>query len=121
MTVTDKKTGKQTTELRPTGVLQRARRSKLEAGLYPQLVGQCLAMAGSSLEWGLNSYHRQQATRVGLECKSSIRQVRAYKDNLYDLMALRDAIIGGGALSAEDAAVAQAEGVVLRGTRLCFR
>jgi hypothetical protein len=114
--VTDKKSGLKTTELRPVGLLQRAHRAKLEAGAYPQMVGQSLGMFGSALELGINTYHRRQSSKVGYECRSSIKQVKLYQDTINDLFRERDAIIAGGGLAADDLAVAKAEGTLLRAT-----
>ncbi|MBU6451204.1 MAG: hypothetical protein KGS72_05475 [Cyanobacteria bacterium REEB67] len=114
--VTDKQSGVRTTALRPVGLLQHPSRAKLEAGAYPQMVGQSLGMCGSALELGINAYHRHQATRVGYECRSSIKQVKGYKDNFERLFAERDAIIAGGSIAADDLPAAKAEGKLLRAT-----
>jgi hypothetical protein len=116
VTTTNDKTKKKTTVTKIAPVLQRTKRAKLEGGFYPQLVGQALAGAGSGLEMGLNHYHQWQANKLGFGCKESIKQVKAYRDEIDRLLKERHAIIDRGSLTAGDLAVARAEESVLQDT-----
>jgi hypothetical protein len=115
VTTTSKK-GIKTTETKIVAVVQKPRRSVEEAGFYPQLAGQFLAMAGSGLEMSLNHYHQWRANKAGYACRDSIKQVRAYRDQIDNLFSQRRAIIDSGILSAKEILVARAEAAVLHDT-----
>lgn len=116
ISTTNKLTGKTTSKEEIVGLTNRARRSVLETGLYPQIVGQSLGAAGSAVELGINLYHEHQCRKLGYGPNASLKTVKSYEDTINSLFAKRDSLLLQGHLPDIDIAVALAEEKVLRDT-----